>query len=142
VAERSRPDIAERLGRLALFADLKPAHVESIAHRFDEQVFAEGERILRTGLSGAGLFVIVEGDAVIRIDGIERARFGPGEVFGEIGALTGEPPNADVEAATLLRCIEIPGAEVEPFLVEFPQVMYRMFQAEARRLRVTTEWKT
>ena len=142
MVERSRPDISERLAGLALFADLKQPQLESIAHRFDEQVFAAGERILRTGLSGAGLYVIVEGEAVIRIDGVERARFGPGEVFGEIGVLTGEPPNADVEAATFLRCIEIPGADVEPFLVDFPRVMYRMLQAEARRLRITTEWKT
>ena len=56
--------------------------------------------------------------------------------------LTGEPPNADVEAATILRCLEIPHAEVEPFLIEFPRVMFRMLQAEARRLRITTEWKT
>jgi CRP-like cAMP-binding protein len=140
VAER--PDIAERLAGLALFADLTPTQVEAIAHRFEEEVFAEGQRILRTGLSGAGLFVIVDGQAVIRIEGTERARFGPGEVFGEIGALTGEPPNADVEAATMLRCLQIPMAEVEAFLLEFPRVMFRMLQAEARRLRITTEWKT
>jgi CRP-like cAMP-binding protein len=140
VAER--PDIAERLAGLALFADLTPTQVEAIAHRFEEEVFAEGQRILRTGLSGAGLFVIVDGQAVIRIEGTERARFGPGEVFGEIGALTGEPPNADVEAATMLRCLQIPMGEVEAFLLEFPRVMFRMLQAEARRLRITTEWKT
>jgi CRP-like cAMP-binding protein len=140
VAER--PDIAERLASLTLFADLPLPQVESIAHRFDEQVFAAGQRILRTGLTGGGLYVIVEGEAIVRIGGKERVRFGPGEVFGEIGVLTGEPPNADIEAATMLRCLEIPGPEVEPFLVDFPRVMFRMLQAEARRLRVTTEWKT
>jgi CRP-like cAMP-binding protein len=140
VAER--PAIADRLAGLALFADLSSAQIESITHRFDEQVFAEGQRILRTGISGAGLYVIVEGEAAIRINGQERVRFGPGEVFGEISVLTGEPPNADVEAATMLRCLEIPGNEVEPFLIEFPRVMYRMLQAEARRLRITTGWKT
>jgi CRP-like cAMP-binding protein len=137
-----RPDIVESLARLALFADLSGAQLESIAHRFDEEIFAQGQRILRTGLSGAGMYLILEGEAVIRIDGQERARFGPGEVFGEIGALTGELPNADVEAATMLRCLEIPGQDVEPFLVEFPRVMFRLLQAEARRLRVTTEWKS
>ena len=137
-----RPDIVESLARLALFADLSRTQIESIAHRFDEAVFAEGERILRTGLTGGALYVIVEGEAVVRIDGEERVRVGPGEFFGEIGVLIDEPPVADVEAATFLRCLEIPGAFVEPFLVEFPQVMFRMLQTEARRLRVTTEWKT
>jgi CRP-like cAMP-binding protein len=140
--EQPRPDIVESLSRLALFADLSSAQLESIAHRFDEEVFAEGQRVIRTGLSGGGLYLILEGEAAIRIDGIERARFGPGEVFGEISVLTGELPNADVEAATLLRCLAIPGADARPFLIEFPGVMYRMLQAEARRLRTTTEWKT
>jgi CRP-like cAMP-binding protein len=135
-------DIVERLAQLALFADLSRTQVESIAHQFEETVFGEGERVLRTGLSGGALYVIIEGEAVIRIDGVERARFGPGEFFGELGVLLDEPPNADVEAATLLRCLEIPGASVEPFLVEHPRVMFRMLQTEARRLRVTTAWKT
>jgi CRP-like cAMP-binding protein len=136
------PDIVEKLARLALFAELSRTQIESVAHRFDEALFAEGERVLRTGLTGGALYVIVEGEAVIRIDGTERARFGPGEFFGEIGVLIDEVPNADVEAATILRCLAIPGADVKPFLISFPTVMYRMLQTEARRLRVTTEWKT
>jgi CPA1 family monovalent cation:H+ antiporter len=134
------PDIVEKLSRLAHFADLSRPQLESIAHRFDEAVFAEGERVLRTGLTGGALYVIIDGEAVVRINGQERVRFGPGEFFGEIGVLLDEPPNADVEAATLLRCLQIPGATVEPFLTEFPQVMFRMLKTEARRLRVTTEW--
>lgn len=137
-----RPDIVESLTRLALFADLPHAQVEAIAHRFEEAVFAQGERVLRTGLTGGALYLIIEGEAIIRVNGQELTRFGPGEFFGEIGVLIDEPPIADVEAATLLRCLEIPGAAVEPFLVEYPRVMFRMLQTEARRLRVTTEWKT
>ena len=97
-----RPDIVENLSRLSLFADLSRTQLESIAHRFDEAVFAQGERVLRTGLTGGALYVILEGEAVVRIDGKDRVRFGPGEFFGEIGVLLDEPPNADVEAATLL----------------------------------------
>jgi CRP-like cAMP-binding protein len=137
-----RPDIVESLARLALFADLSRTQIESIAHRFDEAVFAEGERVIRTGLSGGACYVIIEGEAVVRVGGQELTRFGPGEFFGEINVLIGEPPNADVEALTLLRCLELPGSDVEPFLVEFPRVMFRMLQTEARRLRTTTEWKT
>jgi CRP-like cAMP-binding protein len=135
-------DIVEKLSRLALFADLNMPQLESVAHRFDEAVFAEGERILRRGLTGGAMYVIVEGEAVVRIGGEPRVRFGPGEFFGEIGVLLDEPPVADVEATTLLRCLEIPGPDVQPFLVEFPSVMFRMLQAEARRLRTTTEWKS
>lgn len=135
-------DIVDRLAKLALFADLSHTQLESIAHRFPEAVFGPGERVIRTGLSGGALYVIIDGDALLRIEGEERARFGPGEFFGEISVLIGEVPIADIEAATLLRCLEIPGADLEPFLVEYPRVMFRMLQTEARRLRTTTEWKT
>ena len=40
----------DTLARLTLFADLSRAEVEAVSHSFDEQVFAEGERVLRLGL--------------------------------------------------------------------------------------------
>ena len=127
--------IVDSLARLTLFADLSRAEVEAVSHSFDEQVFAEGERVLRLGLSGSSFYVILEGEAVVRIDGDERTRLGRGDFFGEISALTGDAPSADVVATSLLRCFVIPATELEEFLVERPRVMLRMLQAEARRLQ-------
>jgi CRP-like cAMP-binding protein len=135
-------EVQDVLARLSLFADLAPAQLEAIAHRFEEEVFPEGARVLRKGLKGSGLYVILDGEAVVRVEDEEIARFSPGEFFGEISLLTSDLPVADVHALTLLRCLLIPGPDFEPFLMEHPEVLYRMLQAEARRLRVTTEWKT
>ena len=134
-------DIAETLGQLALFADLTPSQLEAIAHSNDEDVFAEGERVLRRGLSGGNFYVILEGEAAVEIDGAERLRLGRGEFFGEISALTGDAPSADVVASTLLRCLVIPAAELENLLLERPQLMLRLLRMEARRLRGTVEWR-
>src|SRR5919198_6278917 len=106
-------DVVESLGQLALFADLTPPQLEAVAHSHDEDVFAEGERVLRRGLSGGNFYVILEGEASVEIDGEERQRLGRGEFFGEISALTGDPPSADVGAATMLRCLVIPAADLE-----------------------------
>jgi CRP-like cAMP-binding protein len=135
-------EVQDVLARLSLFADVPPAQLEAIAHRFDEEVFEEDERVLRKDLKGSGLFVILHGEAVVRIGDVEVTRFGPGEFFGEISLLTGDPPVADVVALTMLRCLVIPGSDFERFLLENPRVLYRMLQAEARRLRTTTEWKS
>jgi CRP-like cAMP-binding protein len=132
---------AEKLSQLALFADLPYAQVEAVAHTFEEQVFAEGQRVLRDGLSGSSFYVILDGEAAVVIDGEERARLGQGEFFGEISALTGGPPTADVIAATMLRTLVIPANELEPFLLERPTVMLRMLQAEARRLQAANRWR-
>ena len=133
-------DVAESLGQLALFADLSPSQLEAIAHSHDEDVFAVGERVLRRGLSGGNFYVILEGEAGIEIDGEERHRLGRGEFFGEISALTGEPTTTDVVAVTMLRCLVIPGPQLERLLLDRPQFMLRMLRMEAQRLRRTLEW--
>jgi CRP-like cAMP-binding protein len=128
-------DVAETLSQLALFADLSPPQVEAIAHSYGEQVFGEGQRVLRQNLSGSGLYVILEGEAAVRQGSDELARLGRGEFFGEISALTGEAPNADIVATRLLRCLVVPAPELEPFLLANPQVLLRMLRTEVRRLR-------
>lgn len=134
------PEAVERLAQLALFADLRWPELEAIAHTFDEEVFAQGQRVLRQGITGGAFYVIVEGDAAVVIDGQERARLGRGDFFGEISVLLGGVPIADVRAETLLRCLVLPGPELEGFLLEHPPVMLRMLQAVARRLRDASRW--
>ncbi len=135
-----RSELVEALARLSLFADLTQPELEAVAHGSEEEVFAEGQRILREGLTGSGLHLMFEGEVVVRLGDRELARLGRGEFFGEISVLLGSPPMADVVAVTLVRCLVVPAPEVESFLLEHPRVMYRMLQAEARRLRNAELW--
>jgi CRP-like cAMP-binding protein len=137
----ARAEIVERLSQLALFADLARPQVEAVAHMFDEEVFAQGQRVLRQGLSGGAFYLILDGEASVQIDGTELARLGRGEFFGEISVLTGQAPVADVVAETLLRCLVVPGPDLKAFLLEQPQVMLRVLSAVAQRLRNTTAWR-
>ena len=132
----------ESLGTVTLFSDLSRPQLEEIAHTFEEELFPEGQRILRQGFSGNNFYVIVEGEAAVRVDGNDLATLGKGDFFGEVSVLLGEAPTADVVALRPLRCLVLPGPEVEAFLVEHPKVMFRMLQASARRLRATIEWRS
>ncbi|HEX9775784.1 MAG TPA: cyclic nucleotide-binding domain-containing protein [Actinomycetota bacterium] len=127
--------IVERLAGLSLFADLSRPQLEAVAHTFEEVWFAEGDRVLRRGLTGTGFYVILEGDAAVSIDGEERARLGRGDYFGEISILLGEAPSADVITLGPLHCLLLGGPDVQGFLTAHPSVMYRMLQTEAHRLR-------
>jgi CRP-like cAMP-binding protein len=135
-----RSELVEALARLSLFADLRQPELEAVVHSADEEVFAQGQKILRAGLSGSGLYLLLDGEVVVRLDDKELARLGRGEFFGEISVLLGTPPMADIVAATLVRCLVVPAPEVETFLIERPRVLYRMLQAEARRLRDVELW--
>ena len=134
-------NVVESLAQLTLFADLTQPRLEEVAHTVGEELFPEGQRVLRQGMSGGGLFIILEGEAEVVIDGDRRARLGRGDFFGEIAALTGDAPTADVVAATMLRCATVPGPELQAFLHDHPTVMFRMLKAEARRLRAANEWQ-
>lgn len=138
--EASTASYVEALARLSLFADLPHPQLEALAHSFGEEVFAEGQRVIRQDVTGGGFYVILEGDAKIVIDGQERARLSRGDFFGEISILTDEAPAADVIATSLLRCLIIPDNELKAFLLKQPSVMYRMLQIETRRLRAANVW--
>ena len=137
----ARMSVADTLGQLALFADLTSAQLEAVAHTHEEDVFAAGERVLRKGLSGGNFYVILEGEAAVELDGRQLARLGRGDFFGEISALIGDPPTADVVAVTILRCLVIPGQQLERLLLDRPQLALRLLKMEVRRLRNTLEWQ-
>jgi CRP-like cAMP-binding protein len=134
-------ELADVIAGFALFADLGEPQLERVAHTFEERIYAEGERILRQGLSGGGFFIILDGEVQVVIDGEQRATLGRGEFFGEVSILLGQPPVADVIALRPLRCLVLSGPDVEAFLVDHPRVMYRMLQAQARRLRNANRWR-
>jgi CRP-like cAMP-binding protein len=133
---------ADAIAGFALFADLTAPQLTAVVHIFEEVFYAEGERVLRQGLTGSGFHVILDGEAAIVIDGEERARLGRGDFFGEVSVMLGEAPIADVVATRPLRCLVLAGPQVEPFLVDHPRVMYRMMQAQARRLRAANRWRS
>ena len=134
-------DLTQQLGGLSLFGDLPRPELERVAHTMDEEWFHEGQRILRQGFRGNNFYVILEGVAAVRVDGVERANLGKGDFFGEVSVLLEEPPTADVVATRPLRCLVLPGRDMQGFLVEHPRVAYRMLQQEARRLRTTIQWQ-
>jgi CRP-like cAMP-binding protein len=133
-------EIVDVLAGLTLSADLSRPELEVAAHTLEEEMFAEGQRILRQGFTGSNFYVIVEGEAAVSIDGAVRTKLSRGDFFGEVSILLGEPPTADIVALTPMRCMMLPGPEAKDFLISYPKVMFRVLQAEARRLRTTLQW--
>jgi CRP-like cAMP-binding protein len=132
-------DLAGRLGRLGIFADLTEPGLLELAAEFDEQSVPEGQWMLRRGEPGVALFIIVDGEVGVIIDDEERATLTTGSFFGEVSVLLQEPATADIIARSPLRCLVIPPEDAEAFLVAHPRIMFRMFQTEARRLRTVDQ---
>ena len=134
--------LVDSASRLALFRDLGQPELELLLQGLEEVSFGEGSWVVRRGQMDPGLFIIVDGEVSVVLEGEELAALTAGSFFGEISALIDEPVVADVIARTPLRCLYVPPEGVEEFLLTNPKVMYRMLQTEARRLRTTDELHT
>ena len=135
-------DLTQVLAGFALFSDLTPPQLEAMAHTFHEAMFNPGDRILREGFAQPDVYVIIQGDAAVRVDGQERARLTRGDFFGEISALLGDLPSADVVALTTLKCVVATAEEFKELLIGHPNFMFRMLQTEARRLKEAIQWRS
>jgi CRP/FNR family cyclic AMP-dependent transcriptional regulator len=138
----SSSELVDTLGGLTLFADLTRPQLEQVAHKMTEESYPVGQRILRQGFTGTGFYVILDGEVAIKIDGEERARLQKGDFFGEMSILLGEPPVADVVTTRQLNVLHLGGPELEGFLRDHPQVMYRMLKTVAMRLRNTSRLRS
>jgi CRP-like cAMP-binding protein len=135
-----RDDVVNTIAAFSMFADLTGPQLEEIVHIFDEAWFGQGERILRQGVSGSGFYLILEGAASIRVNGVDRSTLHAGDYFGEVSCLLGELPTADIVANGPLRCLVLAAGQLEGFLTAHPRVMFRLLQGEARKLKNTTQW--
>jgi putative ABC transport system ATP-binding protein len=90
--------ICEFLRPIDLFKALTPQQLTDVAEHVKKLHFAAGETIVREGEPGEEFFVISDGEVeVIRADH-EVARLGPGDFFGEVALISGEPRNATIVA--------------------------------------------
>ncbi len=129
----------ELLRTVTLFGDLDPATLGPVAERAIEVDFGAGRAIVRQGEVGTGFFLIVDGRARVIRDGETVAELGPGDFFGELALLDGEPRMAAVTAETAVTCLAIASWEFEALLESQPGLAIAILRGVARRLRAVSE---
>jgi CRP-like cAMP-binding protein len=97
------------------------------------QVHAD-EVILREGRLGRELFVIVSGTATVTRAGRVVNLLGPGDHFGEMGAIEAAPRTATVTATTDLDVLIIGPREFEA-IMDIPGFRNALLTAMSRRIR-------
>ncbi len=124
---KEREERERRLAALAsvdLFSGLPPAMHEELAVELQFKPFAAGEAVTREGDRDDGLYMLVKGDAAVRIgkgaDEKEVARLTAGQFFGEMSLMTGEARTASVVAATDLITYRIDKPAFEKVLRATP----------------------
>ncbi len=105
-------DYDKLIESVEIFEPLSMQEKEAVASSAIKTVYAPGESILRRGDPGDSMFIVCSGRVEVRLRGSDGnaqqvAELGPGNFFGEMALLTGEPRNADVIAADEVGILEI-----------------------------------
>ena len=134
---QARIDRTAVLERLPLFAGLSRKELQRISRFVEEIEVPAGKRLAATGEAGRELFIIVDGRAVVTTPGGRVVRLRPGDFFGEMSLIDGEPRSADVTAATPMRLLAIGYREFWQLLDESLPIVRKIMRALCQRLRRT-----
>src|SRR4029450_10995139 len=94
----------ELLAGCRLFAGVAPPDLATVASRAVEVDFPANHVIARQGEIGTGFFLIVSGSVRVVRGGEDVAVLGPGEFFGELSVLDGQPRGAQGVSVEPTRC--------------------------------------
>jgi CRP-like cAMP-binding protein len=137
-------EVVELLGRVPVFSTLEHRDLERIASLAVPRSFGPGEVVFREGDASDTCYIVRDGRArAIRThrDGrtITLARFGPGDIFGELALFEDERRSATVEAIEATTVVAVLGPDMRRLLGEHAEISSRLVIALGRRLRETNE---
>jgi CRP-like cAMP-binding protein len=137
-------EVVELLGRVPVFSTLEQRDLERIANLAVPRSFGAGEVVFREGDASDTCYIVRDGRArAIRShrDGraITLARFGPGDIFGELALFEDERRSATVEAIEATTVVAVLGPDMRRLLGEHAEISARLVIALGRRLRETNE---
>jgi CRP-like cAMP-binding protein len=123
------------LTRVELFEELSPSELRKVAALAKPGDFPVGEAVTEEGTPGGRFHLIESGTAKVVIGGRRRATLGPGDYFGELSLIDGQPRSASVVAAEPLRTWSIAEWNFRPLLKTQGSIAYKLLVALSRRLR-------
>src|SRR3984893_2920998 len=137
-------DVVELLGRVPVFSTLVPSDLERIAQLAVPRRFEPGEAVFREGDASDTCYVVRDGRArAIRTHSngrtITLARFGPGDIFGELALFEDELRSATVEAIEPTSVVAVLGPDMRRLMSAHAEISARLVIALGRRLRETNE---
>ena len=132
-------DILNRIANVEVMQDIPAIQKQAIAS-FLKPVYAKpGDVLCQEGTPGDYFYMIVDGEAEVRKGKKVLSMIGPGEVFGEMALLTGEPRSATVVAHTPMELYQLHQEHFDNVLTWSPHMAWALSRALARRLRLSTD---
>ncbi len=104
-------------------------------HETDTVNFAAGETIVRHGEVLDVMYVLIEGEAEIKVGEQPLCEIGPGALVGELALIDRTPGNADVVAKSACRLVSINEHRFRFLIQQTPNFALEVMRVIAERLR-------
>lgn len=131
----AKPKLDAILGSVPLFEGLSKRQLKQIAALATLEHYMEGATIVREGDAGDSFFIVLSGQAKVLVKNRKVNRILPGDHFGEISLLDGEPRSASVVSETPMIAATIGRKGFERLVQSDTDLSLAMLQTLARRLR-------
>jgi CRP/FNR family transcriptional regulator, cyclic AMP receptor protein len=125
----------ERLQTVPILQECTNRQLREVARIAEVVELAPGSVLTRTGDPGDDFFLIVDGAARVEVPGGKTVRLGPGEFFGEMSLLDGEPRSATITAETGIRLLVIRRRNFATLLKEAPALTLKILATLSKRVR-------
>jgi len=129
---------------LTLLRAVAPADHASVGAASRIAVYAAGDAIYRQGAASGALALLVEGRVKLSVPSAHGKELvvsliEPGQSFGEIGFLDGQPRSLDATAISSSRVLLVRRATLLEIMARTPALALAFAEATCKRLRRTTK---
>jgi CRP-like cAMP-binding protein len=126
---------ADVLASVDLFQGLSKRELQRVLASAKELEFDEGAQVVREGDEDGRFYLLLDGTAEITKGRRTLATLGPGDYFGEISLIDGEPRSATIVATAPVRALTLARWNFRPLLDEYPTIARKVLLEMCRRVR-------
>ena len=126
---------AQALKGVPLFSKLSKKELEFVAGHGDEVEVKAGTKLTTQGRPGDSFYVILDGEAVVEIDGESRRTLKAGDFFGEISMLDRGPATATVKTKTDSNLLVMSHSQFRDTIKASDGLLVKVLLAMGERLR-------
>ena len=131
----ARPKLGPVLAAVPLFEGLSKRQLRQVAALTEPAHFMVDHSIVREGEPGEIFYVMLAGQAKVQVNGRTVSRLLPGDHFGEISLLDGEPRSASVVTETPVTLVMIKRTAFMKLLQAEPAIALGVMGSLARMIR-------
>ena len=122
----------ELVDHFPMFGTLSPEQREVVLLHLQPASAQPGERVIHRGDQADAAYFISAGEVEVSVAG-QHIRLGPGNFFGEMALISGQPRSADVTALDYTKFLKLTVDDFDEILRRYPEIRAQIVEQAEKR---------